>query len=63
MSVEHTSLQHTQTLDTDNAQGVYGALFAKINLSPVAQLGGIEIFQNPESLSEASADGRAIRQG
>lgn len=63
MSVEKTSLQHTKTRDADNAQGVYGALFAKINLSPVAELGAIETFQNPESLSEASADGRAIRQG
>ncbi|NWD28004.1 type VI secretion system contractile sheath large subunit [Pseudomonas yamanorum] len=41
-----------------SGQGVYGALFAKINLSPVAELSGIDVFQNSEALSEVSADER-----
>jgi type VI secretion system protein ImpC len=43
---------------TEEAQGVYSALFSKINLSPVAELSGIEIFQNTEALSEVSVDER-----
>lgn len=60
MSVEQSSAQAplTKTLDEGSSHGVYGALFAKINLSPVAHLSGIEAFQNSEALSEASADER-----
>ncbi len=60
MSVAQSSAssQQAKTHDADSSQGVYGALFAKINLSPVAQLSGIESFQNAEALSEASADER-----
>ncbi|WP_339416744.1 type VI secretion system contractile sheath large subunit [Pseudomonas sp. RL_105y_Pfl1_103] len=60
MSAEQSSApsQLTKTHDADSGQGIYGALFAKINLSPVAQLSGIEAFQNSEALSEASADER-----
>ncbi|MCP1446069.1 type VI secretion system protein ImpC [Pseudomonas sp. GGS8] len=59
MSTEHSSAQPYGTaVLTEENQGVYGALFAKINLSPVAELGGIEAFQNAEALSEASVDER-----
>ncbi|KPX20286.1 EvpB family type VI secretion protein [Pseudomonas syringae pv. delphinii] len=60
MSAEQSSpsSQLTKTHDADGGQGIYGALFAKINLSPVARLNGIEAFQNSEALSEASADER-----
>lgn len=60
MSAEQSSApsQLAKTHDADSGQGVYGALFAKINLSPVAQLSGLEAFQHSEALSEASADER-----
>ena len=60
MSVEQSSApaQHTTGYDAEGGQGVYGALFAKINLNPVAQLSGIELFQSAEGLSDASADER-----
>lgn len=59
MSIDHSSAQSRgAAVLTEENQGVYGALFSKINLSPVAELGGIEAFQNAEALSEASADER-----
>lgn len=60
MSVEHPSSQpqQTQTYTAEVGQGVYNALFAKINLNPVLELGAIEPFQNAEVLSEASPDER-----
>lgn len=59
MSLEQSpqASQLTNAYQT-SGQGVYGALFAKINLSPVAELGGIDVFQNSEALSEVSADER-----
>jgi type VI secretion system protein ImpC len=60
MSVEQSPAvsQHTQAPGVEGTQSVYGALFAKINLSPVAELSGIEAFQSAEALSEASTDER-----
>ncbi|WP_183146317.1 type VI secretion system contractile sheath domain-containing protein, partial [Pseudomonas syringae] len=60
MSVEHPSSQpqQTQTYAPEVGQGVYNALFAKINLNPISELGAIEPFQNAEVLSEASPDER-----
>lgn len=59
MPVEHP---HAQSRDahvlTEESRGIYGALFSKINLSPVAELGGIEAFQSSEALAEATADER-----
>ncbi|MEE9101639.1 type VI secretion system baseplate subunit TssF [Pseudomonas nitroreducens] len=59
MSVEHTSAstRGAAVLSEEN-QGVYAALFSKINLSPISELGGLEAYQNTEALSEASADER-----
>ncbi|WP_330213629.1 type VI secretion system contractile sheath large subunit [Pseudomonas sp. Z18(2022)] len=59
MSLEQSpqASQLTNAYQT-SGQGVYGALFAKINLSPVAELSGIDVFQNSEALSEVSADER-----
>lgn len=59
MSIESSGVQsHGATVLPAESLGVYGALFSKINLSPVTTLGGIEVFQNSEALSEASADER-----
>lgn len=43
---------------THEGQGIYAGLFDKINLNPVSQLTNIEIYQNNDALSEASADER-----
>ncbi|SDI67994.1 type VI secretion system contractile sheath large subunit [Pseudomonas panipatensis] len=59
MSVEHDSAQaRGAAVFAEDNRGVYSALFSKINLSPVSELGGIENFQNTDALSEASADER-----
>jgi type VI secretion system protein ImpC len=59
MVVENPSEQpRGTTVLSEQYSGVYGALFNKINLNPIAKLGGIEVFQNAEALSEVSADER-----
>ena len=59
MSLEQSGAQSRgTTLLPEENQGVYGALFNKINLSPVKSLGDLEVFQNTEALSEVSADER-----
>ncbi len=59
MSVESSNV-HSRgaTVLSEEGQGVYGALFGKINLTPVETLGGIEVFQNAEALSDVTADER-----
>ncbi|MGF6092910.1 type VI secretion system contractile sheath large subunit [Pseudomonas sp. 18173] len=59
MSLESSNVQSrgATVLPEENAS-VYGALFGKINLSPVAKLSGIDSFQNAEALAEATADER-----
>lgn len=59
MPAENSSVQsHGATVMSEHNNGVYATLFNKINLSPVTELGGIEVFQNSEALSEVSADER-----
>lgn len=59
MSLEHSNVQSRDaTVLSEDSGGVYSTLFNKINLSPVTELGGIEVFQNSEALSEVSADER-----
>ncbi|MFI8375362.1 type VI secretion system contractile sheath large subunit [Pseudomonas helleri] len=59
MSQEQTSASSRSAVAmADESQSVYGHLFGKINLSPVAQLTGIEYFQSAEALADASADER-----
>lgn len=59
MPAENSSVQsHGATVLSEHNNGVYATLFNKINLSPVTELGGIEVFQNSEALSEVSADER-----
>ncbi|NWD57299.1 hypothetical protein HX878_21475 [Pseudomonas veronii] len=46
MSLEHSNVQaRGTTVLSEESAGVYAALFNKINLSPVAELVGIDIFQ------------------
>lgn len=59
MSVESSNVQSRgATVLSGESQGVYGALFNKINLNPIAQLGEIDAFQSTEALSEVSVDER-----
>ncbi len=59
MPAENSNVQSRgATVLPEENNGVYATLFNKINLSPVAELGGIEVFQNSEALSEVSADER-----
>jgi type VI secretion system protein ImpC len=59
MSVEQSStVSRGATTLAESNQGVYAALFDKINLSPVAELEGIDDFQSEVALSEASAEKR-----
>ncbi|KPN90933.1 type VI secretion system contractile sheath large subunit [Pseudomonas nunensis] len=59
MSVENSSVQlRGATVLSEDRNSVYGALFNKINLNPVDELVGIEVFQNSEALSDVSADER-----
>ncbi|ELK1173800.1 type VI secretion system contractile sheath large subunit, partial [Escherichia coli] len=37
---------------------VYASLFEKINLNPVSALSALDIWQDPQAMSEASADER-----
>ncbi len=59
MSVEGTAAQTTgAAVLSREGQSVYAALFDKINLSPIAALTDIEVFQSTDALSEVSADER-----
>ncbi|MDI2590479.1 type VI secretion system contractile sheath large subunit [Pseudomonas sp. 681] len=59
MSVENSSVQmRDATVLSEDRDSVYGALFNKINLNPVTELGSIDAFQNAEALSEVSVDER-----
>jgi len=59
MNTESSNVQSRgATVLSEESKGVYSALFGKINLSPITTLGGIEVFQNAEALSEASVDER-----
>ncbi|WP_196299463.1 type VI secretion system contractile sheath domain-containing protein, partial [Yersinia pseudotuberculosis] len=61
MSVQENRAQGTATTVLKNspaAQGVYAALFEKINLSPVSSLTGLDAFQNNETMADAATDER-----
>ncbi|MFL6608619.1 MAG: type VI secretion system contractile sheath large subunit [Pseudomonas sp.] len=58
MSTESSNVQSRGATVLAEDKGVYSALFSKINLNPVAELGSIETFQHAEALYEASVDER-----
>ncbi len=59
MSEEQTSVQaRSAAVLAENGQGVYRALFDKINLKPLEEMGSIDAFQSIDALSEATADER-----
>ena len=48
-------LQHSPPLESG---GVYQSLFDKINLTPVSSIQEIDLWQNSETLADASPDER-----
>lgn len=59
MSEEQSSAQSRgATVQVEENQSVYHALFERINLEPLDQMGGIEVFQSIDALSEATANER-----
>ncbi|MGL5424628.1 MAG: type VI secretion system contractile sheath large subunit [Serratia fonticola] len=53
-----TALETTPEKEAPAAQGVYAALFEKINLSPVTHLSDLNIWQDNQVMSDASTDER-----
>ncbi|EKS9202658.1 type VI secretion system contractile sheath large subunit [Enterobacter cloacae] len=45
-------------LERPQSGGVYASLFEKINLSPVSELSALDIWQDAQAMSDASADER-----
>ena len=45
-------------LERPAAAGVYASLFEKINLSPVSELSSLDIWQDAQAMSDATADER-----
>lgn len=60
MSVQNGSVAGDENivLDRPSAGGVYASLFEKINLSPVSGLSALDIWQDAQAMSDASADER-----
>ncbi|ELN2579151.1 type VI secretion system contractile sheath large subunit, partial [Enterobacter kobei] len=48
----------TVVLDRPSAGGVYASLFEKISLTPVSELSALDIWQDAQAMSEATADER-----
>lgn len=45
-------------LERSQAGGVYTSLFEKINLNPVSELSALDIWQDAQAMSDATADER-----
>ncbi|WP_409311554.1 type VI secretion system contractile sheath large subunit [Pectobacterium sp. B1J-3] len=59
MSMQENEVNNAAQATTLHSEGsVYQSLFEKINLSPVSSLKDIEVFQDNDALSDASADER-----
>ncbi len=53
-----SSTNRTTVLDLPDSGGVYASLFEKINLNPISGLSDINIWQDSQSLADASVDER-----
>lgn len=59
MSVQNnTSGSESVVLERPAAGGVYASLFEKINLSPVSELSALDLWQDAQAMSDATADER-----
>src|SRR5471030_2085186 len=55
---ENSAGRENITLEQPEAGGVYASLFEKINLSPVSTLSALDIWQDNQAMSDATADER-----
>lgn len=55
---ENTAGGESVVLERPEASGVYASLFEKINLSPVSELSALDIWQDNQAMSDATADER-----
>jgi type VI secretion system protein ImpC len=60
MSVQNENMAagESAVLERPAAGGVYASLFDKINLNPVSELSALDIWQDAQAMSEATADER-----
>jgi hypothetical protein len=60
MSVKNESVAESESvvLEQPLVGGVYASLFEKINLSPVSELSALDIWQDSQAMSDATADER-----
>ena len=60
MSVQNQNAVTGESVVLERPQtgGVYASLFEKINLSPVSELSALDIWQDAQAMSDASADER-----
>ncbi len=60
MSVKnkYTTGSETVVLERSESGGVYVSLFEKINLNPVSELSALDIWQDAQVMSDATADER-----
>ena len=55
---EKTAGGESVVLERPLAGGVYASLFEKINLNPVSELSALDIWQDSQAMSDATADER-----
>lgn len=55
---ENATSGESVVLERPAAGGVYASLFEKINLSPVSELSALDIWQDAQAMSDATADER-----
>lgn len=55
---ENTAGGESVVLERSAAGSVYASLFDKINLSPVSELSALDIWQDSQAMSDATADER-----
>lgn len=60
MSVQNENAAGSESvvLERPAAGGVYASLFEKINLNPVSELSALDIWQDAQAMSDATADER-----
>ncbi|EJZ0632437.1 type VI secretion system contractile sheath large subunit, partial [Escherichia coli] len=59
MSVQkENNVAGNAVFEMHSGDSVYASLFEKINLNPVSALSALDIWQDPQAMSEASADER-----
>ena len=60
MSVQNeaTAGSKSLVLESPTAGGIYASLFEKINLNPVSELSALDVWQDAQAMSDATADER-----